>query len=118
MYNYDNYLARCVEDYYNAETEQEYEERKEKQSMSYDEWRDMCAEINEAQAEAHSFGYQIIERGLIMKYFKDYTKERLVEILSALCMHPANAKIVRTLQNRSFKEFMEAMKSLNQQAKA
>ena len=46
-------------------------------------------------------------------YFRDFTKGRLVEILCALCLHPANAKIVKTLQNKSFKEFIEAIKTLN-----
>ena len=51
-------------------------------------------------------------------YFRDYTKARLVEILCALCLHPANAKMVKMLQNKSFKEFIEAIKSLNAEAKA
>lgn len=51
-------------------------------------------------------------------YFKDYTKRRLVEMLCALCLHPANAKIVKTLQNKSFKEFIEAIKNLNTEVKA
>ena len=51
-------------------------------------------------------------------YFRDFTKGRLVELLCALCMHPANAKIVRTLQNKSYKEFIEAIKTLSAEAKS
>lgn len=47
-------------------------------------------------------------------YFKGYTKRRLVEMLCALCLHPANARIVKTLQNKSFRDFIEAIKTLNQ----
>ena len=51
-------------------------------------------------------------------YFRTFTKGRLVEMLCVLCLHPANAKIVKTLQNKSFKEFIEAIKNLSQEAKA
>ena len=48
------------------------------------------------------------------QYFKGFTKCRLIEMLCALCLHPANAKIVKTLHNKSFKEFIEAIKTLIQ----
>lgn len=46
-------------------------------------------------------------------YFGGFTKRRLIQMLCALCLHPANAKIVRTLQNKSFKEFIEAIKTFD-----
>lgn len=48
-------------------------------------------------------------------FFKGYTKHRLVEMLCALCLHPANAKIVKSLQNKSYKDFLEAIKTFNQE---
>ena len=55
MTNYDTYLAKCVEDYLEAESVEEYEKRKELQSVSYDEWRDWCAEQNISQAESADY---------------------------------------------------------------
>ena len=40
MTNYDAWLNQCVEDYLNPETIEEYEEKQERKSKSYDEWRD------------------------------------------------------------------------------
>lgn len=48
-------------------------------------------------------------------YFQGFTKRRLIQMLCALCVHPANAKIVRMLQNKSFKEFIGAIKSFSQE---
>lgn len=55
MTSYDSYLAKCVEDYLNEETVEEYEDRQESKNMSYDEWRDFCAEQNIRQAENSSY---------------------------------------------------------------
>lgn len=51
------------------------------------------------------------------KYFREFTKKRLVEMLCVLCVHPANANIVRTLQNKSYKELIQAIKNLNTEVK-
>lgn len=40
------------------------------------------------------------------QFFKGFTKRRLIEMLCTLCLHPANVKIIRTVQNKTFNEFI------------
>ena len=49
-----------------------------------------------------------------MEYFMEFSKKKLAFFLCALCAHPSNLKIIKMLNNKSFKDFTMALKMLNQ----